>query len=118
MNLSLKEREKREMCICYKQQQVDDKEIRAKRRTSFHIYDYGTLKTWYTSGTRAEILIFPKAEKIYRENNEEILMKTGDIQMIRSNQGLTESPSQESVMFRVEKETKKIYFDNIFSRLK
>ena len=45
-------------------------------------------------------------------------MKTGDIQMIRSNQGLTESPSQESVMFRVEKETKKIYFDNIFSRLK
>ena len=33
--------------------------------------------------------------------------------MIRSNQGLPESPSQESVMYRVEKETK--YF---FSREK
>ena len=37
-------------------------------------------------------------------------MKTGDIQMIRSNQSLTESPSQESVMFRVEKETTKYFF--------
>ena len=41
-------------------------------------------------------------------------MKTGDIQLIRSNQGLPESPSQESVMFRVEKETD----ENIFSREK
>jgi len=30
--------------------------------------------------------------------------------MIRSNQGLPESPSQESVMFRVEKETTKYFF--------
>ena len=42
-------------------------------------------------------------------------MKTGDIQLIRSNQGLPESPSQESVMFRVEKETDENIF---FSREK
>ena len=46
-------------------------------------------------------------------------MKTGDIQLIRSNQGLTESPSQESVMLRVAKEktSKNIEFKTFFRKV-